>query len=297
MRELIKRILKEEAEMTEMGISLKRLKTLQPKQYLVKSSAKEKKSAEKKEVLKDITKDVNSLYVKITEDLRNINWQDLTLNKQMLKGTNFYHVIFPSKIMNNIDELVSLYTTLEENNYTNLITPSDKIQQLVDDYFDVIEDENIYVYVDEPRNRSHFPQGLPSSLLGYNLGLKIYKKLLDDLSFIQSDPLATKEVQAIYKKLISSPDVNTILYKESTILIDRQIDRYYKIRILEESIYEKYLQNNTSRKLILDRTIILDSSLKKEIGVNRIQKMIDDIYYYAKENTRTPFADLDSDFY
>ena len=87
------------------------------------------------------------------------------------------------------------------------------------------------------------------------------------------------------------------MYKEATILIDRQIDRYYKIRILEESIYEKYLQNNTSRKLILDRTIILDSSLKKEIGVNRIQKMIDDIYYYAKENTRTPFADLDSDFY
>jgi len=291
------RILKDKAEVKEMGISLNKLKTMQPKQYLVQTSKKEKKAAESKEILKNISKKVNSLYEQLTQELRNVSWQDLILEERISKGQNFFYLIFPSKILKKIEEITSLYTQLTEESYTNLITPLDKIEQLVDDYIDYIGPENIYLYVDEPRNRSHFPEGLPSSLLGYNLGLKIYKKLLDTLSFIQSDPIATKEVQMIYKKLISSPDVNTILYKDAALLIDRGIDKYYKTRILEESIYERYLVNRTAKKLILDKTIILDSSLIREIGVNKIQNMINDIYYYAKENVRTPFDDLDTQYF
>jgi len=48
MKDLIKKILKEEAEMTEMGISLSKLTASQPKNYLVRSLIKKEKSAEKK---------------------------------------------------------------------------------------------------------------------------------------------------------------------------------------------------------------------------------------------------------
>ena len=297
MIKLIRKILKEEAEVQEMGISLSKLKAIQPKQYLVQTSKKERKAAESKEILKSISKKVNSLYEQLTQELRNINWQDLILEERRSKGNNFFHLIFPNKILKKIEEIASLFTQLVEEDYINLISPYDKIEQLVDDYIDYIGPENIYLYVDEPRNRSHFPEGLPPSLLGYNLGLKIYKKLLETLSFIQSDPIATKEVQMIYKKLISSPDVNTILYKDAALLIDRGIDKYYKIRILEESIYERYLLNRTAKKLILDKTIILDSSLIREIGMNKIQNMINEIYQYAKENVRTPFEDLDTQYF
>jgi hypothetical protein len=35
----------------------------------------------------------------------------------------------------------------------------------------------------------------------------------------------------------------------------------------------------------------------KEIGEKRLQSMIDDIYYYSKDNFRVPFEDMDYDYF
>ena len=77
MRDLIFKVLREEAEMAEMGIKVSRLKSLQPKQYLVKTTKKEEKAAEEKKRLKTITEKVNTLYSQISDDLKNLNWEDI----------------------------------------------------------------------------------------------------------------------------------------------------------------------------------------------------------------------------
>jgi len=293
MRDIIIKILRETAEIGEMGIKPSRLKTLLPKQYLVKTTKKEQKAAEEKKRLKTITEKVNTLFSQISDDLRNLSWEDIYLHP---KGV-FFYVILPSKIKTKMRRLADLYGELVENDYTNLVSPKEKIEQFYDDYFDFLEEDFIYVYVDKPRNRTHFPKGLPKTLLGYNIGIKIYKQMLNTLNFIQSEPNATKEVQAIYRKLIESPDVNCVIYKDLVLLIKKSITKDEKIKIVGESIYERYQTRPTSKKLVINQSIVLDSSLMKEIGENRLQSMVDDIYYYSKDNFRVPFEDMDYDYF
>ena len=293
MRDLIFKLLREEAEMAEMGIKVSRLKSLQPKQYLVKTTKKEQKAAEEKKRLKTITEKVNELYSQITDDLKNLNWEDISLFQ---KGM-FYHVILPSKIKTKMRRLADFYGELVENDYTNLISPKEKIEQFYDDYFDFLEDDFIYTYVDAPRNRTHFPKGLPKTLLGYNIGIKIYKQMLNTLGFIQSEPNATKEVQAIYRKLIESPDVNCVIYKDLVLLMKKSLTKDEKIKIVGESIFERYQTRPTSKRLVINQSIVLDSNLMREIGEKRLQGMIDDIYYYSKENFRVPFENMDFDYF
>ena len=71
MRDIIVKILRETAEIGEMGIKPSRLKTLLPKQYLVKTTKKEQKAAEEKKRLKTITEKVNVLFSQISDDLKN----------------------------------------------------------------------------------------------------------------------------------------------------------------------------------------------------------------------------------
>ena len=293
MRDLIFKVLREEAEMAEMGIKVSRLKSLQPKQYLVKTTKKEQKAAEEKKRLKTITEKVNQLFAQITDDLKNLNWEDISLFQ---KGM-FYHVILPSKIKTKMRRLADFYGELVENDYTNLISPKEKIEQFYDDYFDFLEDDFIYTYVDRPRNRTHFPKGLPKTLLGYNIGIKIYKQMLNTLGFIQSEPNATKEVQAIYRKLIESPDVNCVIYKDLVLLMKKSLTKDEKIKIVGESIFERYQTRPTSKRLVINQSIVLDSNLMREIGEKRLQGMIDDIYYYSKENFRVPFENIDFDYF
>jgi len=293
MRDLIFKLLREEAEMAEMGIKVSRLKSLQPKQYLVKTTKKEQKAAEEKKRLKTITEKVNQLFVQITDDLKNLNWEDISLFQ---KGM-FYHVVLPSKIKTKMRRLADFYGELVENDYTNLVSPKEKIEQFYDDYFDFLEDDFIYTYVDAPRNRTHFPKGLPKTLLGYNIGIKIYKQMLNTLGFIQSEPNATKEVQAIYRKLIESPDVNCVIYKDLVLLMKKSLTKDEKIKIVGESIYERYQTRPTSKRLVINQSIVLDSNLMREIGEKRLQSMIDDIYYYSKENFRVPFENIDFDYF
>jgi hypothetical protein len=293
MRNLIFKVLREEAEMSEMGIKVSRLKSLQPKQYLIKTTKKEEKATEEKKRLKIITEKVNTLFSQISDDLKNLGWEDIYLHPKH----EFFYIILPSKIKTKMRRLADLYGELVENDYTTLVSPKEKIEQFYNDYFDFLEKDFIYAYVDKPRNRTHFPKGLPKSLLGYNIGIKIYKQMLNTLNFIQSEPNATKEVQAIYRKLIESPDVNCVIYKDLVLLIKKSITKDEKIKIVGESIYERYQTKPNSRKLVINQSIVLDSNLMREIGEKRLQSMVDDIYYYSKENFRVPFEDMDFDFY
>ena len=124
------------------------------------------------------------------------------------------------------------------------------------------------------------------------MGVKIYTKLLNTLGFIQSEPNATKEVQAVYRKMVQSKDVNVIFYRDLVLLIDISLPKEEKIKIFTESIYERYTKNSWRRRLVPNRDFILDAKLKREIGDSRINRIVEELFYESREYPHIPFSNL-----
>ena len=285
MKDLIKKILKEETEVKEMGISMRKVRASQPKNYLVKSLIDKEKSEESRSELKKMVKKCNDLYSEIDNQLRNIKWEDINF----YEPNKFFYVMLPKNITNKIKEMTELYEELNKNGNTNGLNPLSKIAQLAADYREFIETIWIYMYTDQPRNRTHFPVGLPKSLLGYNLGVKIYRALLHKLGFIQSAENATNAVQEVFRRLLEMPDVNAVVYKDTVLLIEDGLPKNKVIDIVTDSIYERYLTKANTRKLVLNRSIIVSSKLLKLIGETRLLNMMYELFYSAKKETREPF--------
>lgn len=288
MRDLIKKIIREETEIKEMGINLRKLQASQPKNYLVKSLKDKEEGQWLRAALKEMSEECNELYSQIDESLKNIPWQDIELHEQ----GKFFYVVLPSEIRKKMLELTETYEELAENNYTNGLLPLNKIKQMAEDYREFIQPIWIYMYIDQPRNRTHFPKGLPKSLLGYNLGVKCYRKLLNFLGFIQSEKDASKDVQEVFRKLLQMPDINAVVYKDSVLLLEDGLPKDKVIDILTDSIYERYLTKASSRKLVLNRSIIVSSKLLRMIGETRLLNMMYELFYSAKKEKRVPFEDL-----
>jgi hypothetical protein len=288
MRDLIAKIIREEAEVKEMGISMGKLRASQPKNYLVKSLKDKEEGQWLKDALKEMSNDCNKLYSQIDESLKNISWEEIELHEQ----GKFFYIVLPSEIRKKMLELTEIYEELAENNYTNGLVPLNKIKQMAEDYREFIQPIWIYMYIDQPRNRTHFPKGLPKSLLGYNLGVKIYRKLLNFLGFMQSEQNASKDVQEVYRKLLQMREINAVVYKDSVLLLEDGLSKDEVIDIVGESIYERYLTKVSKKKLVLNRSIIVSSKLLKMIGETRLLNMMYELFYTAKKEKRIPFEDL-----
>lgn len=288
MRGLIQQILREEAEVKEMGIDIGKIKASQPKNYLVKSLKKRQEISKEKEDAKKEIQTINKLYPQIVEGLTNIKWEDIELQEHK----NFFYIVFPKKLEKKMEKLRDSYGKLLEVQYFVGLKEETKIAQLYEDFTKFVEPIYIYMYLDYPRNRTHFPKGLPKSFLGYNLGVKIYRKLLNTVKFIQSEENATSDVQEIYRKLMKMPDINTIVYKDQTLLIEDGIPKSQVIEIVSDSIYERYLNRPTAKKLVLNRSIIVNTKLLRIVGETRLLNMMYEYYYSAKEGKKIPFETL-----
>ena len=288
MRDIIKKILKEESEVKEMGLNLNKVRYSQPSNYLIKSLIKKEKGDELKNELKKMTQKCNDLYSKINADLKNIKWEDIEFSE---KG-KFLYVMLPKRITNKMKDLTELYEELNDNYYTVGLNPINKISQMAADYKEFIVTIWIYMYTDQPRNRTHFPKGLPKSLLGYNIGVKIYRSLLNKLGFIQSEKDATSEVQEVYRKLLQMPDVNAVIYNDSVLLIEDGLPKEKVIDIVTDSIYERYLTGSNKRKLVLNRNIIVNTKLLRIIGETKLLNLMYELFYTAKKEYREPFETI-----
>jgi hypothetical protein len=288
MRDLIKKIIREETEVKEMGLSMRKVRASQPKNYLVKSLIDKEKSEESRSELKKMVKKCNNLYSEIDSELRNIKWEDINF----YEPNKFFYVMLPKNITNKMKEMTELYEELNKNGYTNGLNPLSKIAQMAADYREFIETIWIYMYTDQPRNRTHFPVGLPKSLLGYNLGVKIYRSLLHKLGFIQSAENATNAVQEVFRRLLEMPDVNAVVYNDTVLLIEDGLPKSKVIEIVTDSIYERYLTKKNTRKLVLNRSIIVSSKLLKLIGETRLLNMMYELFYSAKKENREPFEKI-----
>jgi hypothetical protein len=288
MKDLIRTVLREDAEMTEMGISLGKIKASQPKNYLVKALASKEKEAQSKNELKKISQKANELYSDIDKDLKNLDWKEISFIEQK----EFFYFELPVSIKRKMEKLCSIYEELKSYRYTSALTSKVKIDTMCNDYTDVISVDHIYLYIDQPRNRTHFPQGLPPSLLGYNLGFKLYRKLLNILGFMISEENATAEVQGIYRKLIQLPDINCIIYKDSVLIMEDDLPKDKVIEIVAESIYERYFDMKSQKKLVLNRSILVNSKLLRVIGETRLLNMMDELFYLAKDGDKIPFETI-----
>jgi hypothetical protein len=288
MRDLIKKIIREETEIKEMGINLRKLQASQPKNYLVKSLKDKEEGQWLRAALKEMSEECNELYSQIDESLKNISWEEIELHEQ----GKFFYIVLPSEIRKKMLELTETYEELAENNYTNGLVPLNKIKQMAEDYREFIEPIWIWMYIDQPRNRTHFPKGLPKSLLGYNLGVKIYRKLLNFLGFMQSEENASKDVQEVYRKLLQMREINAVVYKDSVLLLEDGLSKDEVIDIVTDSIYERYLTKASKKKLVLNRSIIVSSKLLRMIGETRLLNMMYELFYSAKKEKRVPFEDL-----
>jgi len=288
MRDIIKKILKEESEVKEMGLNLNKVRYSQPSNYLIKSLIKKEKGDELKNELKKMTQKCNDLYSKINTDLKNIKWEDIEFSE---KG-KFLYVILPKRITNKMKDLTELYEELSDNFYTVGLNPINKISQMAADYKEFIVTIWIYMYTDQPRNRTHFPKGLPKSLLGYNIGVKIYRSLLNKLGFIQSEKDATSDVQEVYRKLLQMPDVNAVIYNDSVLLIEDGLPKEKVIDIVTDSIYERYITGSNKRKLVLNRNIIVNTKLLRIIGETKLLNLMYELFYTAKKEYREPFETI-----
>lgn len=286
--DLIRKILREEAEMSEMGISIKKVKQFQPSNYLIQTLKNKEKEILKKNKLKIKIEECDNLYEKLNQKLKNISWQEI----QLYEKEKFIMVRFPTDIRSDIRLIAKMYDKINNLGQENLLKYKTKIETI---YLDFSEQEidRIYFYLDEPKNRTHFPAGLPPSLLGYNLGYKLYRKLLNYLGFIQSAQNATEEIHNIYLKLSQLPDVDSIFYKEMVLLIEKDLDVETTREIVRNSILQYYIENyRYDKKLRLSRDILLSSNLMSKIGHSNFNRMIDDEIKNVLNPNKIPFKGL-----
>jgi hypothetical protein len=289
VRDIIKKIL-QESEMTEMGMKIGKLKGIQPQNYLIKSLRAKEKTHKVKE--KEWVLQLNNLYKEIVDSLKNLQWHEIKFTKHQ----EHFFILLPGYIKTKMKKLKNLYDRVEYGPYQHLIEPREKISRMERDYRTVIEDDNMNMYTETERHRTHFPEGLPYSLLGTNLGFKIYRKLVNDLRFIQSEDNASNDVQNIYRQLVEQSDLNCVMTKTSVLILRRDIPKEEKINIVSEYIYEKYHNSSSNRPLVVNRDLVLDGPLLRELGEKKVQRLSKELLDFSKKSIRQPFKEFPYEF-
>lgn len=279
-------ILKEKYEIDEMGINISRLKKLQPKGYLTKRIEATKKESGVSSKVRELSNE----FKLIIDQIKNIQYSDLIVNVYVenLDITKF-KINFPKQIEKSLLNIHNRLVKLDNSTSKSILASQDN---RIQGFFDEGADPEIIIHIENDRNRTHFPNGLKDWLLGLGLGLKIYRKLLSHLKFMQSEDNASDSVQKIYTELIQRPDINCAVTKENVLLIERNVDRLEKANIVAEFIYELVISRRTSRnkKIVLDRDIILDSNLLGQLGRKKVEELIDKIINYEKSGEeKIPF--------
>jgi hypothetical protein len=286
MLNLIRRILQEEAEMKEMGMRINKLKQLQPSNYLLQS-LKQKQSRSvisKREKAKSDAEQINSLMPELTQSLKNLSWDEINME---LYPNGHYYLKLPKHILELYKLITKLYKRIPSE-YQRLIDNVERVKRIYLDWDLTLSNEDVNMYLEKNRNRTHFPEGLPQSLLGYNLGYKMYRKLIDDLWFIQSQENASKEVQGIYRQLLQQTDLNCVVTKNTILIMRRDLTKEDKIKILSEYIFQCY-EFSDRDFLKIQKDIILDGPLLRELGERRVQALNTKIAEYSQNYTRRAF--------
>lgn len=267
-----------ESEVSEMGLKIDKLKELQPKNYLIKSL----KEKEKNQRVKSNIELLNQKYNEIRSSISSLSWRDLILKPD---NQDTFYVGFPKHILKQFTEFKKLYDKIEKDG-----GEVDGKYKLLSNHYDYIMSNGlINMYIEKKRNRTHFPGGLPSYLLGLNLGYKFYRKLVDYLGYIQSSETATKEVQNIYRNLMEQSDLNCVLTKDNILIMKKDLSKEEKIKYSSEFIFEKYYEERKKTPFVLGKNIIFDKQLERDLNPNKITTLLIELFNFYMSNKREPF--------
>lgn len=248
-------------QLNEMGMKISKLGDILPKNYLVKSLKKKSKelNPEKLKLEK-----INGIYHTLIENLKNLDWKDLKISNG--------NVSLPNYIKSDLNLLNKIVYSIKH-------IPINYLKQDMVNMLDAynVWDVDITLDRDFNLNRTHF-QGLPDSFLGFNLGYKIYRKLVDNVGHISSSFDASYEVQNIYRKLIEEPNLNCIIFEDSVMIIKNTIPTINKIKILNFFSNIEYDYIVYRRPMVLNKDIIMDTPLIKEIGLTKINEILKSNY-------------------
>jgi hypothetical protein len=98
----------------------------------------------------------------------------------------------------------------------------------------------------------------------------------------------------MWRQLIQSSDLSCAITKYGVIVFDKNLSKEEKIKYLAEFVLDKYGDERRRRSFDVDKDIFFDSALTSQIGRNNIQKMLDNIFQYTKDegdNQKRPYED------
>lgn len=259
MQDKIKKVLKEYLEMKEMGIDVKRLEKNIPKNYMLQTVKDREEFALEYKMLDKL----KLLRQEILNLIKNLNWQELNFREETY---NEYYLVFPKKIQNLMLQYKNMYEKI------NFERTSKELDNFNDDISDV---DNVYIGIDS-LHRTHFPDGLPNSFKGLNLGFKLYRKLLDVVEYIHSTHDAQAPIHNIYYQLIREKDVNCVVTKNSVLVMKKDLEKKYKIKLVNQFLtFGDYLYYN--------KNVVFDGALQKQIGVDNLKEMVRQSRHYIKK--------------
>ena len=233
-----------------------KLNTLKGKRsfYLSQALRDKEKIKEKKEYL-------ISILNKFKKELVNLPYQSIKFNR---KGVDYY-VVLPPKLEEYKRIIISNYNFLEDLSAYPTYSHEDKHNW---SFYIMIEKFNY--------NRTHFENPLPLYLKGIGFGYKIYRKLADELGFISSDSSTSSQARLVWTKLISDDNLNTIILSDNVLVINKSLSIIKKKEIVGDFLKVMY-EALGYNKLTLNKNLIIDNDLLKELGGVNLQKQLKDI--------------------
>lgn len=254
MRDKIRKILQEYKEVKEMGVSLSKLEKSIPSNYLLKNI----KGYDKSKSYYELQDELINLRLEILEMLKNMQWSELKVKK---RGGSKNYFVFPKNIVDKIKEFNKIFRKIERKIY---LKPD--LVAFQDDGYHIIN-ENINIET-EFNNRTHFPIGIPESFKGMSLGYKLYRKLVDSIDYIQSDIFSSPGVRSIYLKLIQDKDLNCVVTDKDVLVLKKSMTKFNKEYFVYDFITK--ITEDNDKKYILNKNLILDTQLLKELGEKNV---------------------------
>jgi len=178
-----------------------------------------------------LLKKMNQKLEEIKEELKNITWQQIKLLKIPFydKNKNSYHIKWNGKIDLQLSRLSSLVTNLEDKDDDVFQKLKIDTQRLIIDFLEIDIEPNFF-------NSIHFPIDLPDFYKNIGLGVKIFRKCIEQFDFVSSSMTGSEQAsfdaKLVFHHFFSSNDVYSVTKNNSGILLINKNMNIQKIKEL-----------------------------------------------------------------
>jgi hypothetical protein len=216
-------------------------------------------------------------YKECMQMFKELRWQDITWIEGTGSGFKTVFPLLPNSIREKIHQL---YRANASKTKEDFCRGSLSFAKTIRPNEDPTTSNAIHMQVEGSQQRSHFPNnGIPPSLLGVNLGYKLYRSLLEKFHYLTSNTGGTVSKDMVWQSLVSqkldasgnptADDVHAIVASTAVFAMIKNIPDAEKIQRATAFINSGSVNkdNITSRNFIIDPELkaILPKALQLEI--------------------------------